>query len=69
MNLPLAPAEGFTPVREFEIERDEGGFFRSEKLGICWCYACGAALVIDVEDLFDPFDVHRKWHEKIEGKG
>lgn len=59
MNLP-APTEGFTPLREMEAE--------GAKTEFCWCYACGAALVVDADDLFDPFEVHRRWHEKMEAR-
>lgn len=58
MNDVLAPPEGFTPYRAFEAE--------GSRIGICWCYACGAAIVIDKDDLFDPFEIHRRWHARFD---
>jgi hypothetical protein len=33
------------------------------ELGIRTCMTCGAAILLDKRDKFDPVELHRQWHE------
>lgn len=54
-------AEGFTAPRDVAV-------VEGSRIELCTCYVCGAAIVLDWDDLHDPREDHLAWHAREEAK-
>lgn len=55
--------EKLVELGQVKFTEPRGVAAEGARIGLMTCLRCGAALLIDPDDTFDPAFVHRRWHE------